>query len=266
MQKKVKISTDIELFYEEYGEGTPLLFIPGLTCTTEFFQHNLEALSSHYRVLCYDPRSQGNSTVTEFSNDFVQRGRDLEAFIAALELEDIIIAGWSLGAYDAYSYFQEFGLDKVKAFINIDMPPKVLQIQEDDWAEGPLEVVRAMNHSILAVDQAHFFAAYAQYMIIREASDEEVDWIVTQSAKTPLLIASQIVADATLCDFSHLVCDIATKIPVMHFIKEDWSETAIKWLDTHTPEVRKEVMGGHMMFWEESFSFNAKLLSFLKDI
>lgn len=244
MKGSVKLEDGCELFYEDYGEGDAVLFIPGLTCTTEFFEHNLQALADDRRILSYDPRSQGKSSVTEYGNDFVQRGKDLADFIDNLNLDKLVLAGWSLGAYDAYSYIQQFGMDKIKAFVTIDMPPKVIQICDDDWSEGPLEVVRAMNLSILAPDQAHFFDAYARYMIIREATQSEVDWIVDQSANTPPHIASQIVSDASLCDFSEQVREIARTLPVMYFIKQDWSETAIAWLNKNTPDVKREIMGG----------------------
>ncbi|MFT5350552.1 MAG: non-heme chloroperoxidase [Gammaproteobacteria bacterium] len=263
---KVQIDKEIDIYYEDHGKGDALIFIPGLTCTTEFFRNNLNILAADKRIIAYDPRSQGKSTITEIGNNFAQRGRDLAAFIDALELDNVVIAGWSLGAYDAYAYFEQFGLDKVRAFVNIDMPPKVIQINVDDWSEGSLEEVHGMYSSVLATDQPHFFEGYAHYMIIRDATDDEVEWIVGQSMHTPLVIAAQIVADASFCDYSEVVCNIAGEIPVMHFIKQDWAETAIKWLDKNTPGIAKEVMGGHMMFWEEPEVFNSKFREFLNTL
>lgn len=266
MSGKIQIEEEVELFYEDYGKGDTVIFIPGLTCTTEFFKYNLEVLANNNRIISYDPRSQGKSTITEQGNNFAQRGRDLAAFIGALKLDNVVIAGWSLGAYDAYAYFEQFGLDKVRAFINIDMSPKVIQTHDDDWSEGPVEAVHGMYSSVLAPDQPPFMQAYAHYMIIRDATDEEVEWIVGQSLKTPAFLAAQIVADASFCDFSNIVRKIAGEIPVMHFIKQDWSEMAINWLNKYTPKVRREVMGGHMMFWEEPDVFNTKFRAFLNTL
>ena len=263
---RIDVGKGVELYYEEYGKGQVILFIPGLTCTTEFFEKNLKVLATDNRVICYDPRSQGRSSITESGNNFLQRGHDLAAFIQAMQLNDIIIAGWSLGSYDAWSYFQLYGLDKVRAYVNIDMAPKTIQINENDWSEGPLEVVHGMYASILADNQPHFFEAYAHYMIIRDASDEEVKWIVEQSSKTPLPIAAQIVADATFCDFSETIIELTKHKPVMHFVKQDWAESAINWLDINTPGVSREIMGGHMMFWEEADNFNDKFRKFVKSL
>lgn len=266
MGQMLQLGNGIELYYEDRGRGEVLLLIPGLTCTTEFFNNNLDILAGHYRVITYDPRSQGNSSKSETGNDFLQRGRDLAELVSTLELDNFIIAGWSLGAYDAYAYMQEYGYERVKAFINIDMPPKVIPTAEDDWAEGDLELIRAMYRSILAEGQPYFFEGYAHYMIIREASQQEIDWIVGESKKTPVISAAQIVADANLCDFSELVINLAAEKPVMHYIKQDWSQAALAWLGKYTPSAKTKVMGGHMMFWEESEEFNRSLLEFLDSI
>jgi non-heme chloroperoxidase len=100
-------------------------------------------------------------------------------------------------------------------------------------------------------------------MIIRDASSDEVDWIVAQSEKTPRMIAAQIVADVSFCDFGDIARKIARDIAVMHFIKQDWADVATRWLDKNTPGVRTEVMGGHMMFWEDPEIFNSRFREFL---
>lgn len=266
MSKRVNIGKDLELNYEDYGQGDTVVFIPGLTCTSKFFENNLQALAANNRVISYDPRSQGQSTVTEKGNNFIQRADDLNAFITSLDIDKAVIAGWSMGAYDAYAYFARFGLDKVKAFVNIDMPPKTIQVNKDDWSQGPLEVVREMYRSILATDQPYFFESYIHHMIIRNVEAEDVTWMLEQSRHTPPIIAAQIVADANLCDYSDVARKIAKEIPVMHFVRQDWSTMAVNWLDKNTPDIECKVMGGHMMFWEEADAFNTALAGFFKGL
>ncbi len=266
MGNKISIADGLELYYEDQGSGQVVIFIPGWTCTTEFFQHNLGMIAQTHRALSYDPRSQGKSDKTDLGNNFTRRGKDLAAFIASLKLENVVIVGWSLGAFDAYAYFAEYGTANVKAFINIDMPPKGIKIQEDDWAEGELAEVHGMFSAILQPDHRALMEDYAQYMIVREASKEEIAWVVDQSMQTPSVVAALLVADALLSDYSATACDIAEKIPVLHFIRQDWAPAAVDWLDKKTPQVSKEIMGGHMGFWEDAELFNQKLLRFLNSI
>lgn len=263
MTHTVTIMDEVNLFYEDKGSGDPVIFIPGWTCTTEFFQHNLDAVAKNYRAISYDPRSQGNSSVTELDNNFAQRGKDLDAFIKALNLKNVTLAGWSLGAYDAYSYFSQFGTDNIKAFISIDMPPKGIQVQEDDWAEDTRENFHQLFSAIMIPDQRHLMRDYAQYMILREANDDELNWVVNQSLKTPAHIAALLIADVALIDYSDLINSIDNRIPVMHIIRKDWSKTALGWLSKQAPAAQTAVLGGHMMFWEFPDQFNPILLDFL---
>jgi non-heme chloroperoxidase len=123
-----------------------------------------------------------------------------------------------------------------------------------------------MYAAVLDPEQPPFMQTYTHYMIIRDVTDEKVAWVVSQSVKTPAVIAAQIVANVSFCDFSETVRDIAKAVPVMHFIKQDWVETAINWLDKNTPSVSKQVMGGHMMFWEEPQAFNKNFRNFLNTL
>ena len=65
MGKHLVLGDGLDIHYEDHGEGDTIIFIPGLTCTTEFFVHNLEEIAAHYRVISYDPRSQGESSKQE---------------------------------------------------------------------------------------------------------------------------------------------------------------------------------------------------------
>jgi non-heme chloroperoxidase len=85
----VRVSPDLELYYEEAGSGTPIIFIPGWAGTTEFFQQQMTHFSKRYRAISYDPRSQGRSSKTLENNHYTQHGADLKAFMDALKLKEV---------------------------------------------------------------------------------------------------------------------------------------------------------------------------------
>ncbi|WP_374726904.1 alpha/beta fold hydrolase [Paraburkholderia strydomiana] len=68
------------------------------------FQRRAPHVEKRYRVVAYDPRSQGLSTHTLDHNDHAQHGRDLAGFVDKLGLKDVILVAWSWGCLDAYSY------------------------------------------------------------------------------------------------------------------------------------------------------------------
>ena len=266
MGNQLEISESLQLHYLDKGKGQPLVFIPGWTCTTEFFCNNLDELAKTYRVLAYDPRSQGLSSTTETGNNYKQRGEDLAAFIDMLGLENVTLIGWSCGVFDAYSYLSLFGTHNIKALICIDESPRPLKQTELDWGAGKAAEMRELLMSVTNPDQSKFMREYAGYMVKRPLSEAESNWIVAQSMKTPAHIAALLMADADLADYTGVARDIDGKIPVLQILSEDAADKAKPWLSENTPDARTLVLGGHMMFWEYPDEFNNSLLKFLASI
>jgi pimeloyl-ACP methyl ester carboxylesterase len=85
----------VEIYYEEAGEGQPIVFVPGWTMTTRYFKRQL----AHYensksaRFIVFDPRAHGRSTKTLEGVNYIQHARDLKQFIEELGLKDVVMGG-----------------------------------------------------------------------------------------------------------------------------------------------------------------------------
>ena len=92
-------------YYQERGQGSPLLCLPGALGTgMTDFAPQLEELSQHFRVIAPDPRGYGKSRPPErdFPLGFLQRDcDDMAALMAALGCRSFAVAGWSDGATTA---------------------------------------------------------------------------------------------------------------------------------------------------------------------
>ena len=53
---------DAEIYYEEAGQGEPLLLVPGLSGQGSFWAYQVEAFKHHFRVIVHDHRGAGRST------------------------------------------------------------------------------------------------------------------------------------------------------------------------------------------------------------
>ena len=49
-----KTNDNVEIYYEVRGEGRPLFLLPGWTCTTKFWQKNVEELSKGCKVIAME--------------------------------------------------------------------------------------------------------------------------------------------------------------------------------------------------------------------
>lgn len=88
-----------QTYYEVHGEGPPLLLIPGRGLDHTSWAPQIGAYSQHFRTIVYDPRGVGQTRAAEPDAPFgvVDLAGDAEALLAALDVERVHLAGFSLG-------------------------------------------------------------------------------------------------------------------------------------------------------------------------
>lgn len=87
----------LNIYYEEHGQGKPLLLIHGGALTGQSWQPYLAGLAEHYRVITPDSRSHGRTANSEGSMSFELLADDAAALVQALDLHKPLICGYSDG-------------------------------------------------------------------------------------------------------------------------------------------------------------------------
>lgn len=96
---------EIETYYEDSGDGSPIVFIHGAMSDLQLWTPVIERLSDNYRCIRYDVRGHGRTggfDQEEYS--FELYADDLDALIDALELEAPVLCGLSMGGMIAQTY------------------------------------------------------------------------------------------------------------------------------------------------------------------
>lgn len=94
----------VDLYYEEHGEGPPLIFAHGLMGSIELgraFGDNIDAIAARgVRVIAYDARGHGRSGHTTRRRDYrwSSLADDMRGLMQALGLERASVYGASMGA------------------------------------------------------------------------------------------------------------------------------------------------------------------------
>lgn len=209
--KYVTVAPGVELHILEKGEGKPLVFIPSLTFSGEIFKNQLEYFSSEYRVIAIDPRGQGYSAKTVDGNDYLTHGRDVAGLIDALGLKDIVLIGWSTGNLDTWSYVQQFGKDKLRGVVTIDMSPLPLSPDPKWWTEGTIEELSQIATQVLTSSEGcrEFFSEYATGVMIQHKMEpDELEYLLDISGRTPYWICRQLFCDAVFSNYLETAKDI----------------------------------------------------------
>ena len=87
----------VRLFYEQLGDGEPIVLIPGLGLDHTYFRYAIPELSKHFRVIAYDQRGTGQSDRPQEAYTARLWADDLEGLLASLGIGQAHVVGSSLG-------------------------------------------------------------------------------------------------------------------------------------------------------------------------
>lgn len=85
------------IYFEEYGEGEPLLLIHGNGGSIIWMGNQIDYFKKKYRVIVADSRGQGKSELKTDSLTYKQITEDWEGLVNHLKLDSLNIVGWSDG-------------------------------------------------------------------------------------------------------------------------------------------------------------------------
>lgn len=127
-------SDNTNIYYEIKGHGDPIVFIHGFTENHNSFRIQQKVLSKRYKVISYDLRGHGKSDRVEYGLSLERFALDLRELIDYLQLEKIVLVGWSMGTAIIFEYVKLFGIEKLSKICIIDKSPKV--INDSTWKLG----------------------------------------------------------------------------------------------------------------------------------
>lgn len=268
--KFVSLRDGLDIHYQVSGRGPQtVLFVPGWTMTSDVFCRQLEFFegSQDYRFICFDPRAHGHSTVTHDGHTYEQHGRDLQALIEKLNLEDFVICGWSFGTLTMLAYIDQFGPQKLRGLIMLDGPPQACAANLDEqWATYSHDDADGSQEFFTMGklrDPQSTNLAFSRWML-EDPQPQALEWIIGMTEQTPVEAAALLNASSVFLNYTETLISTAQSVPVWCAMREKRGERVTRWCDQHIPNARVSAFGEHMMFFERHNQFNRELMEFLK--
>jgi len=94
--ERVKVN-GINLYYEIFGEGEPLLLLHGGGATIESWYAQIPEFAKKYKVIVPDGRGHGRSQDGEGAINFDLMASDMVALLDHLGIKSVMVVGWSDG-------------------------------------------------------------------------------------------------------------------------------------------------------------------------
>jgi len=153
----IKTKDGTEIFYKDWGSGTPVVFSHGWPLTSDDWDQQMMFLAGHgYRVIAHDRRSHGRSTQTWHGNEMDTYADDLAALTEALDLKGAIHVGHSTGGGEVAHYLGRHGTARAAKAVLIGAVPPVMLKSDKNPGGLPLAVFDDIRANTLA-DRSNFF-------------------------------------------------------------------------------------------------------------
>lgn len=118
-------SSPIELSYQDYGTGRPVVLIHGWPLSGRSWENQVPALvDAGYRVITYDRRGFGASSQPWGGYDYDTFAADLDGLLRHLDLTEVTLVGFSMGGGEVVRYLSTYGSDRIaQAVLAAAVPP-----------------------------------------------------------------------------------------------------------------------------------------------
>ncbi|MCU4751569.1 alpha/beta hydrolase [Halobacteria archaeon AArc-curdl1] len=254
-----------ELYYETNGSGPPIVLLHGVMGSCRFFEPQLSGLSDQFQVTGLDYRGHGRSEKTEMGHTVAGYARDLEAFLDQRGLEDVVLVGWSLGAFVSWEYVDQFGTERLRALVDVDM--EATRFQWDDYEYGIIDLEGLAEIMALVQTDRSSLIERISKQVYKEPPDAD-RWVlqVDELSRVPAPIKSAILFDATMSDYREILPEIDVPTLVCAGTDEKRGTVAsVKAVADRIPDATFERFedSGHCPHLEEPVRFNRVLRAFV---
>jgi non-heme chloroperoxidase len=150
-------SGDINIYYNDWGSGQPVLFSHGWPLSADAFEDQMFFLASHgYRCIAHDRRGHGRSSQPWSGNDMDTYADDLAKLVEKLDLKNAIHVGHSTGGGEVTRYIGRHGTKRVaKAVLIGAVSPLMLKTPANPGGL-PIDAFDRIRSAVLA-DRSQFF-------------------------------------------------------------------------------------------------------------
>ena len=150
----------VDLYYEDLGDGQPVVLIHGWPLSGASWEKQVAALlAAGHRVITYDRRGFGQSGKPATGYDYDTLAQDLRKLLTKLDLRQVALVGFSMGGGEVARYLGHYGSERVSKTVFISAVPPFL-LKTTDNPEGVDGSVFDGIRKALAADRPAFLSAF----------------------------------------------------------------------------------------------------------
>ena len=210
-----------EIYYKDWGTGTPVVLIHGWPLDSDMWEKQANFLAAQdLRVITYDRRGFGRSGQSWDGYNYDTFAADLNAVMEKLNLRGATLVGFSMGGGEVVRYLSLYGTSRVNKAVLISAVTPYLLKTADNPEGVEQKIFDDMSENLLKDRQAFLktFAPmfYGRTMINHSVSEQVLEWtaaVAYRSSLRPTLSAAKAFAET---DFRSDMAKITIPVRVIH--------------------------------------------------
>lgn len=247
----------VSIRYDDLGAGDPaLVFVHGWNCDRSYWAEQLEHFARSHRVVNVDLAGHGDSGLNRTEWTMQAFGEDVSAVVTALDLQNVVLVGHSMGGKVIVEATRQLG-GRVVAVVGVDT-----------FHNGGRETPRARQDELfgqLAEDYAGFIGNFVDRTFVEQSDPAIVEWVRADMSAAPY--ASAVGARQASGSYDATPAVAALDVPLV-LINSDFLPTDVQHLEANAKQfLYLEMSGvGHFVMLEDPETFNALLSAVIADI
>jgi pimeloyl-ACP methyl ester carboxylesterase len=261
------------IYFEDHGSGRPVVLIHGWPLSGRAWEPQLAPLvDGGHRVITYDRRGFGASSQPWGGYDYDTLAGDLNQLLAALDVHDATLVGFSMGGGEVARYLGRYGGERIHSAVFVSAVPPYLY-KSDDNPDGGLDdaTIEQFQQGVVG-DRIAFVEGFVDAFL---AAGERHDLVSDAQKRYLVQIASFASAKGTLdcinafsrTDFRGDLAKIKVPTLVVHGDSDAIVPFEVSGKRTHETISSSQLViiegGPHGLNATHASQFNAALLEFL---
>ena len=258
-----ELSDGTVIFYEDVGEGEPVLLVHGLMMSHALWMYQTLELRKTHRVIVPDLRGHGRSDCPPGSYLPQQHASDLAELLTALDLHDVCAVGWSMGVPIVTDLYRK-APDRVSSLGLVNGAMTLLA--HPDYPFGRTIEDHERNLARLQVDHPQVVHDFIRAIFTREVGEPTLDFVERIALDVPAWVSYDEWDGLARVDLRDALPQIDAPILVIHGQEDPRiDQRSAEWTAAHAKEARLELMAGcgHTPFIEDKDRFNEILADWL---
>ncbi|MYA76156.1 MAG: alpha/beta hydrolase [Gemmatimonadetes bacterium] len=273
----VEANDGVRLYYEDSGSGKPVFLIHGGGLSLGWWRKQVPALSQRFRVIAADTRGNGRSDKTPWGHRTARYAMDVRQIIETLDLDEVTLVGWSIGARTVLSYIELFRDYRLKGVVLVDEVPSIevhgppdppepdADADPESAADADPDIRQGSKPDPPPEDETERRRRQLRSMFVSlDVPDAELDVLLEESRENTPAQGVTLGPDYQAQDWRPMLPSI--DLPVLITTGgRSGAYPGCRYMYEHIPGARIEVFeeSGHVLFYEEPDRFNAVVAEFI---